>query len=186
MSLSGDTDKVNGVTVVWLLQHVEGLAKAQISKNVHGQPAAPVGHVFGGTPALVFRNESPVIANCFAESPDVGQDVPLNLLDGAVREGMGEDSSLSGVEVFVASIVGVGRRVNKGVVELGLLDIGSVSVDLVQRRVGVDGQRVGPEPHKLAILFVHSPKLEMPVTPPRVVQHVGIGELGQEWPWVFG
>ena len=38
---------------------------------------------------------------------------------------------------------------------------------------------------RLTISLVKSPEFQMPVTPPRVIQHVGIRELSQERAWIL-
>lgn len=186
MPLRCDADQVDGISVVGTVQHVEGLAEAEISQNVHGQPVAPVRHVLGRAPSFVLVDHAAVVANGLAERPDVGQNVALHLLDGAVGEGVRQNAALPRVELLVAGVVRVRGRVHKGVVELGLPYVGAEPVDLLQGRVGVDRERVGPEAHKLAVLLVHPPELQMPVTPPGEVEHVRIRDLGQEGAGVLG
>ena len=186
MALGGDADEVDGVAVVRAVEHVEGLAEAEVAQDVHGEPVAPVRHVLGGAPALGFVDDAAVVAETLAEGADVGQDVALDLLDGAVGEGVRQDAALAGVQVLVAGVVGVRGRVHKGVVELGLAHVGAEAVDVLEGRVGVDRQRAGPEAHKLAVPLVQAPELEVAVTAPGVVEHVGIRELGQERARVLG
>lgn len=47
---------------------------------------------------------------------------------------MCQDAALAGVELAVAGVVGVGGRVDEGVVELGLADVGAVRVDGLEGR----------------------------------------------------
>lgn len=186
MALRRDANQINGIPVVRAIKHVEGLAKAQITQNVHGEPVAPVRHVLGRAPPLPVRDGPAIVANPLAKRPDIRQDISLDLLDGAVRKRMREHAALAGVQVLVAGVVGVGGRVDEGVVEFGLAHVGAEAVDLLQRRVGVDRERVGPEADELAVPLVQAPELKVAVTPPGVVEHVGIGELGQERAGVFG
>src|SRR5687768_12467938 len=107
MSLGSDAYEVDGVSVVRLVQHVVGLSEAQVSEDIHGQPVTPVGHVLGGSPSLLLVNHTAQVANRVAKRPDVGEDVTLHLLDGAVREGMRQHSALPRVDLLVARVVGV-------------------------------------------------------------------------------
>lgn len=99
---------------------------------------------------------------------------------------MGQDAPLAGMQVSVARVVGVGGRVDKGVVELGFAHVGFEAVDVLEGRVGVDGERVGPEADEFAVFLVHAPELEVPVTFEGVVGHVAVGQLGEEGAGVFG
>lgn len=186
MALGCDADEVDGVAVVGAVEHVEGLAEAEIAQDVHGEPVAPVGHVLGRAPALVVLDGAAVVADGLGEGADVGQHVALDLLDGAVGEGVRQDAALAGVQVLVAGVVGVRGRVHKGVVELGLAHVGAEAVDVLQGRVGVDRERVRAEAHKLAVPLMHAPELEVAVAAPGEVEHVGIGELGEEGARVLG
>lgn len=51
---------------------------------------------------------------------------------------MGEHAALASVGALVASVVSVVHRVGKGVVELGLADVGLEAVDVLQRLVGAE------------------------------------------------
>lgn len=166
------------ITVIGLLQHVEGLAEAQVAEDVHGQVVAPVGHVLGRRPALLLAAGTGT--DLVAKGPHIGEDVTLHLLHGIVGEAVGQDAALPRVQGLVAGIVCVGSRVHEGVVELGLAHIGLETVDLLQGRVGVEGEAVGAETDDLAVRLVQAPELEVPVALPGVVQLVGIGNLGQE------
>ena len=169
---------------------MEGLAEAQIAQDVHGQPVTPVGHVSRGRPALPLTLAG-AAAELTAEGADVVQDVALRLLDGTVRKGVREDAALAGVHVLVSRVVRVGGWVNKSVVEVGLADVGAEAVDVLQGRVGVEGEAVGaeaddgawlvsaneqrrPETQRygmLTIFLMKPPELEMPVA------LSGVGEL---------
>lgn len=63
---------------------------------------------------------------------------------------MREDAALAGVDVLVSGVVGVGSWVNKGIVELGLADVGLEAIDFLQSLVGVEGDGVGAESDNLA------------------------------------
>lgn len=49
------------------------------------------------------------------------------------------------MDFLVTSVVGVGSRMDKGVVELCLADVGAETVDLLESLVGVEAKRVGTE-----------------------------------------
>lgn len=100
--------------------------------DIHGQPVAPVGHVLRRTPSLIILDGTAIVADGLAESADVGQDVALYLFDGAIGEGMRQNTALASVEVPVAGVVGVGSGVDEGIVELGLPDVGAEAVDLLE------------------------------------------------------
>ena len=185
MPLSSYTHEIDSVAVIRALQHVERLSEAEIAQDIHGQPVAPVGHVLGGAPALLLVRQAAKVPKTLAEGSDVCQDVSLHLLDGAVGECLRQHTALARVHFLVTRVVGVGRRVDEGIVELGLADVGSEAIDLLQRRVGIDRERAGPEAHEFAIFLVHPPELKVPVASPGVVQHVGIGNLGHERAWVL-
>lgn len=148
MSLRRSTNHVQSVAVILALKHVEGLSESKVTEDVHGEVVAPVRHVLRGAPALAVGGGA--AANLGAKGALVGQDVALHLLDGIVREGVRQDAALAGVKVAVARVVRVGRRVHKGVVELGLADIGAEAVDVLEGRGTVDRDAVGPESNYLA------------------------------------
>ncbi len=186
MALGCDADEVDGIAIVRAVEHVESFAKAEVAEDVHSEPVAPVGHVLRGAPALVVLDGAAVVADGLGKGADVGQNVALDLLDGAIGEGVRQDAALAGVQVLVAGVVGVWGRVHKGVIELGLAHVGAEAVDLLQGRVGVDRERVRAEAHKLAVRLMHAPELEVTVAAPGEVEHVGIGELGEEGTGVLG
>ena len=142
-------DQLQSEAVLGALDHVECLSEAQIAKDIHSQVVAPIGHVPGLSPALgvaaAIRH-----ADLLAEGAHVAQDVALHLLHGALGEGVRQDTALAGVDILVAGVVGVGGRVDEGVVELGLADVGAEAVDLLEGRVGVEGNGVGAEAHDRA------------------------------------
>lgn len=154
MPLCRNTDQVNSISVIRAVQHVEGLAEAEIAQDVHGQPVAPVRHILGRTPAFLLVGHPAQITNCLAKCADVGQDVTLHLFDRPVREGVGKHTALSGVEVLVSGVVGVRGGVDEGVIELGLANIGTEAIDFFEGRVGVDRERIGAEPHELAVFLM--------------------------------
>lgn len=82
--------------------------------------------------------------------------------------------------------MGVGGRVDEGVVKLGFAHVGLEAIDVLEGGVGVDGERVGPEADEFAVFLVHTPELEMPVTFEGVVGHVAVGQLGEQGTGVFG
>lgn len=193
VAVGGDGDEVDGVAVVGLFEHVEGFSEAEIAQDVHGEPVAPVGHVLGSGPALLVGEGeagcdggTAKVADGVAEGADVGQNVALDFLDGRVGEGVRQDAALAGVQVAVAGVVGVGSRVDEGVVELGLAHIGLEAVDFLEGGVGVDGERVGSEADEFAVFLVHAPELEMSVTLEGMVGHVAVGQLGEHGTRVFG
>lgn len=143
------------------------LSKAEITQNVHGEVIAPVGHVLGHRPALALIGRPE--ADLLTKGAHVGQDVSLHLLHGAVAEAVAEHAPLAGVQLLVARIVRVGRRVHKGVVELGLAHVGLEAVNLLEGRVGVERYAVGSEAHDAAVPLVLAPELEMPVALPCMV-----------------
>jgi hypothetical protein len=61
-----------------------------------------------------------------------------------------QHAALAGVDVLVARVVGVGNGVGKGVVELGLADVGLEAVDVLEGLVGAEGERVGAVADNLA------------------------------------
>lgn len=138
MALRCHADEVDGIAVVGTVQHVERLAEAKIAQNVHGEPAAPVGHVLGRAPSFLFCDGPAIIADGITEGSDVVEDVAFHALDGAIREGVRQHTPFPGVQILVAGVVCVGRGVDKGVVELGLADIGLEAINVPQGRVGVD------------------------------------------------
>lgn len=137
MSSSGSFNQVQGEAVVWAFQHVESLAVAQITKDIHSKVVAPVGHVSRLRPALGF-GISVLEANLLAESADVVEDVSLHLLHGTLGKGVGEHTSLAGVNLLVASVVGIGDGVSKRVVEFSLANIGLEAIDVLQGLLGAE------------------------------------------------
>lgn len=131
MSSSSSLNQIQSKAVVWALQHVESLAVAQITKDVHGKVVAPVGHVSRLSPALGISSTI-LKANLLAEGADVVEDVSLHLLHGTLGEGVREHTTLAGVNLLVASVVSVGDGVSKGVVEFRLADIGLEAIDVFQ------------------------------------------------------
>ncbi len=151
MSGGGCLDELQGEAVVGALEHVKGLAEAQVAENIHGQVVAPVGHVAGSGPAFALgRGGAVAHANLLAKGADIAENVALHLLHGALGKGMREHAALAGVDLLVAGVVGVGGGVDKGVVELGLADVGAEAVDFLEGRVGVEGDAVGAEADNLA------------------------------------
>lgn len=185
MSGGGSLDELQSKAVIGLLEHVEGLTKGEITENIHGQVVAPVSHVAGFGPALgvsITVSET----NLLAKGADIGEDVTLHLLHGRLGKGMRQDTALAGMDLLVAGVVGVGDGVGKGIIELGLADIGLEAVDVLEGRVGVERDAVGAEADNLAVLLVHAPELEVAVALVGVVELVGIGDLGQEGAGVLG
>ena len=150
-------DKAQGEPVVFTLQHVESLSKAQVSKNIHSKVITPVGHISGAGPSLGL-NAGIFTTNLLGESTNISEDISLHLLHCTIREGMGQNTTLPSMQLFVTSVMGVGSGMDKGIVELGLADIGFESVDLLQGRVRVDADGVGAKADNLAILLVHPPE----------------------------
>lgn len=167
MSCSRQGNQLERIAVVRTLQHVKRLAEAEITQNVHGEIIAPVGHVLGHRPALALIGRPE--ADLLAKGAHVGQDVAFHLLHGAVAEAVAEHAPLASVQLLVARIVRVGRRVYKGVVEFGLAYVGLEAVNLLEGRVGVERDAIGPEAHDAAVPLVLAPELEMPVALPCVV-----------------
>ncbi len=154
MSRGGCLNKLQSKAVVRLLQHVKGLSKAQVSEDVHGEVVAPVGHVARRRPALgVGRGNGAAggRAKLLAKGADVAENVALHLLHGAFGKGVGEHAALAGVDLLVAGVVGIGGRVDKGIVEFSLADVGAEAVDFLERRVGVEADAVGAEANNLAL-----------------------------------
>lgn len=146
---SGGLNQIQSKAVIGALQHAEGLAVAQITENVHGKIVAPVGHVPRLSPSLRIAGAI-LKANLLAEGADIVENVPLHLLHGALGKGMRQDTALAGVDVLVAGVVGVGDGMGKGVVELGLADVGLEAVDVLERLVGAEGEGVGAVADDLA------------------------------------
>lgn len=132
---SGSFNQVQSKAVLRAFQHVESLAVAQIAKDVHSKVVAPVGHVSRLSPALGV-GISVLEANLLAESTDVVEDVSLHLLHGTLGKGVREHASLAGVNLLVASVVGVGDGVSKRVVEFSLANIGLEAVDVLEGLLG--------------------------------------------------
>lgn len=209
MARGGGLDQLQRKAVVGPLQHVEGLAKAEVAQDVHGQVVAPVAHVARLRPALGV-GAAIVEANLVAKGADVAQDVALHLLHGTLGEGVRQDAALAGVDVLVARVVRVGGWVDKGIVELGLAHVGLEAVDFLEGLVGVEGDGVGAESNHLAwkicvsnpksggeegvsrasilptIFLVHAPELKVAVALVSVVELVCIGDFGQERTGIFG
>lgn len=184
MSRGRQRNQFKCITIVRALQHVEGLAKAQVSQNVHGQIIAPVGHVLGYCPALALIRRTE--ADLFAKGAHIGQNVTLHLLHGAVAEAMAKHTPLAGMQGLVPGVVRVGRRVHKCVVELGLAHVGLEAVNFLESSVGVEGDAVGSETHDPSVSLVLAPKLQVPVTLPGVVELVGVSDSGQERSRILG
>ena len=139
-------DQLAGIPVVGTVEHVEGLAEAEVPEDVHGQPVAPVGHVPRGGPALLLtavRALGP--AEFAAKGAYVVEDVAFGLLDGAIGEGMGQYATLTRVHLLVPRVVGIWSGMHEGIVELGLADVGAEPVYVLEGRVGVEGEAVRTE-----------------------------------------
>lgn len=186
MASSRGLNKPQGEPVRLALQHMKGLSKAQVAEDVRGKVVAPVAHLTGLGPSLGLFGRTIQSSNLLAKRTDIVEDVPLHLLHGALREGLGHDTTLASVHLLVAGVVGVGGRVDKGIVELGLANIGAEAKDLLQGLVGVKAERVGTEADDGSVLFVHTPELEVTVTLPGVVELVAIGNLGEEGARILG
>jgi hypothetical protein len=182
----GGLDQAQSEAVIGLLEHMESFPVAQITQDIHGQVVTPVTHEPRGSPALGVGGRVVHGADLLTEGADILQNVALNAAHGAVGEGLGEDAALAGVQLLVAGIVGVGDGVGKGVVELGLADVGAEAVDVLERRARVERDRVGAEADSLAVLLVQAPELEVTVAAPGVVEVVGVGDLGQDGAGVPG
>lgn len=179
--------QVDGAAIVRLLQHLKGFSKAQVPQDIHRQPAEPVAHALGLGPALgLGAPRAGARAHGVAKGAHVGQDVPLHLLDGGIAEGVGHDAALAGVQLAVAAVVGVGGRVDEGIVELGLAHVGLEPVDVLEGGGGVEGQGIGTEAHDGAIALVHAPELEVAVAAVRVPELVEVGDAREEGAWVGG
>lgn len=156
-----DDNQVQREPVLGTLQHPKRLPKAEVPKNIHRQITAPVAHILRPTPPLLLHHlpsshgpnriiHAPRLIYAprpdnLAESPRVGKDVSLHLLDGIVREGLRQHAPLARVQLPVPSVVRVGRWVHEGVVEVRLADVGAVGVDCAKGRGGVEGEGVGSE-----------------------------------------
>lgn len=186
MARGSSFDEIQGKAVCRALQHMESLAKAQITENVHSEVIAPVAHLARLGPALVLINRAIHHANLLAESADIAQDISLHLLHGALRKGLGHDTALASMDLLVTRVVRVGGRVDKGIVELGLADVCAEAVDLLEGLVGVEADRIWAETNDRAVSLVHAPKLKLSVALPGVVELVAICDLGKERTWVFG
>jgi hypothetical protein len=88
MTLGRDANQVDGVSVVRSVEHVECLAKAEIAQDIHSEPVAPVRHVLRRAPPLALVEGAPIVADALTEGPDVAEDIPFDLLDGTVGEGV--------------------------------------------------------------------------------------------------
>lgn len=179
-------DEVQCKAVGRALQHMESLTKAQITENVHSEVIAPVAHLARLGPALVLINRAIHHTNLLAESADIAQNISLHLLHGALRKGLGHDTTLASMNLLVPRVVRVGGRVDKGIVELGFADVCAEAVYLLESLVGVEADRVGAETDDRAVSLVHAPELELSVALPGVVELVAICDLGEERTWVFG
>lgn len=149
MSGRGRLDELQGKSIVGLLEHVERLSEAEIPENIHGKIVAPVAHIARTGPSLGI-NVAIVEANLLAEGADVAQDVALHLLHGALGKGVRQDTALASVDILVASVVRVGGGMDKGIVELGLADVGAETINILERLVGIEGERVGAKANNLA------------------------------------
>jgi hypothetical protein len=156
---------------------VESLAIAEIAEDIHGQIVAPVRHVLRRGPAL--GSIASLRANLLAEGADIGEDVAFHVLQGAVRESMGDYTALARVQSLVTRVVRVGHRMDEGVVELSLADVGLEAIYLLESRVRVERDAVGAEADNLAIFLVHAPKLNVTVSLVGMPQLMGIGKLGE-------
>lgn len=88
MTGSGSLDKAQGESVLVALEHVESLAKAEVTKNIHGEVVTPVAHVSRLRPTLGFDG-AVGDANLLAKGADVSDNIPLHLLHGTLGKGMG-------------------------------------------------------------------------------------------------
>lgn len=149
MPLGRRGDQVQRKPVIGCLEHMECFSKRQVSQDIHGEVVTPVRHILGRRPPLCLSGRA--ATNLGGEGAHVTDDVALHLLHGRVGEAVGEDAALASVDVLVAGVVGVGRRVDKGVVELCLADVGAEAVDFLEGRGGVEGDRVGAEADDFAL-----------------------------------
>ena len=186
MARSSSLHEVKSKPVIRALQHVEGLSEAEIAQDIHGQVAAPVAHVLGHGPALGLAAGGDARADLLAKGPHVLEDVALDALHGAVAERLAHDAPLAGVDVLVARVVRVGHGVRKGVVELGLAHVGLEAVDVLEGRLGVEGDAIGGEAHHGPVALVQAPELEVPVTAVGMVELVGVGEFGDDGAGILG
>ena len=150
MPLGRSSHQVQRIPILRTLQHPKRLSKAQVSKNIHSQIITPITHIPSRAPPFLLINHahSTLLAprsDLLAESPHVGEHVPLHLLDGGVGEAVAEDAALAGVDLAVARVVRVGGRVDEGVVEVGFAYVGAVGVDGAEGGGGVEGKPVGGE-----------------------------------------
>lgn len=137
VSGGGSLDQAQGKAIVLALQHAERFTVAQVTKDIDGQVVAPVVHLSRLSPALGV-GAAILDANLLTEQAHVVENESLHILHGAVGEGVGEHAALAGVNALVASVVSVVHGVGKGVVELGLADVGLEAVDVLQRLVGAE------------------------------------------------
>lgn len=149
MSGSSSLNQLQSEAVVRRLKHMESLSERQITKNIHGQVVAPISHVARARPALGVGTTISN-TNLLAESTNIAKNVALHLLHGRLREGVRQDTALACVDFLVTGVVGVGDGVGKGIVELGLADVGLEAVDLLEGGVGVEGDGVGAESNDFA------------------------------------
>lgn len=149
MSMGRRSHQVNSKPVILSLQHMESLAKAQIPQDVHGQIPKPITHALGRRPPLPVNCPQPA-PDLLAKGANIGQDVPLHLLDGTITKGMRHDPSLPGMQLLVPAVVCVGRGMHEGIVEGGLCYIGPEAVDFFERGGGVEREGVGTETNNSA------------------------------------
>lgn len=184
MASGGSLDQTQSEPVLRALNHVKRLSKAQITQDIHGEVATPITHILRHRPPLLILTRPG--AHLLAEGTHILQDIPLDALHGAVAERLAHDAALARVQRLVARVVRVGDRVGEGVVELGLADVGLEAVDVLERGLRVEADAVGAEAHGGAVALVQAPELEVPVALPRVVELVGVGELGEKGARVLG
>lgn len=185
MTGGSSLDQAQSKAVIGLLQHMEGLSIAQITQDIHSQVIAPITHDPWRRPALLLI--TPILhANLLTKSPNILQDIPLNAPHGTITKRLTEDSPLPCMQRLIPGVMRIGHGVGKGIVELGLADVGAEAVDVLEGGAGVEGDGVGAEAHHGAVLLVQTPELEMAVAAVGVVELVGVGELGEDGAGVFG
>ena len=103
----------------------------------------PVGHVSRHAPPTIGLGSS--VADLGTEGSYILQDIFLDFFESLGAKRVGQDPPLACMLRLVAGVVRVSSRVHKGVVKLGLPDIGGKAVDGFESRGGVERDAIGAE-----------------------------------------
>ena len=159
-------------------QHIKALPETQLPHNIVREVPEPIGHVADNITTLLLRVASSVTipigllpSQRRAELPHMQEHDILHGLERMVRERLAQHAPLAPMYGLIDGVVGVVHALDggEGIVEVGLSGSLSVSVDIVQTLVGVDGHEVRSHPNVRAIFSVQSVQPQVPVAPQAMV-----------------